>query len=378
MKSREKKVWSELKYWAIMLLVMAFLFELVSSIIFSYKYGGNKFAIAQTAARFIKDGPELSHYHKVHNLVRPDSSAEISRRIADEIWDANKYTYEPWLQFRVTDHKSTYVNVNGFERKSIPAISAGNTQGDTIDIYFFGGSTMYGYNVSDAETIPSQFLQLYTAKYPQGKPVRIRNVGVPYYFSKQELLLLSKLIFEGHRPDLVIFLDGLNDFYPSRMLHYDKPHFSYAMQQVFDDQIFLKSKRTIVDSSENFYIDHPALAPKDYYEDLLNKYLNNVRQATRLAASVGIDSYFFCQPVPFYKYPNRDNDPISYKISFDRFDYIYPRIEQQAPEMGNLEFLGNMLEDEKGFPFVDQVHYSPQFCKRIAERMLAAVEKEIR
>ena len=373
--SSRKSVWKELKYWAVAMLIMAILFEIVSSMFFSYKYGGGKFALQQTAERFVTDKPQLSHYHKIQNEVRPDSSAETSRRIADEIWDANKYSYEPWLQFKVTDLESKYVNIKGFDRKSIPSEFINPKSKDTFDIYFFGGSTMYGYNVSDAETIPSQFLKLYKEKYPNGKSVRIRNLGIPYYFSKQELLLYSKLLFEGERPDIVVFMDGLNDFYPSRMLYYDKPHFSYAMQQVFDEQIFLKKKRTIVDSSENFYLDVPNLPANEYYETLMQKYLNHVKQGTKLSDAVGIKSFFFCQPVPFYNYPNRDKDPISYKVSYPRFDYIYPKLAQQS--IPNFRFLGNMLENEKGLPFVDQVHYSPAFCTKIAQEMLGTIENSI-
>src|SRR5690606_28823180 len=106
--------------------------------------------------------------------------------------------------------------------------------------------------VSDAETIPSQFVRLYQERYPEGQSIAVRNFGMPYYYSKQELILLSTLIFAGRRPDLVIFFDGLNDFYPSRMLHEDRPHFSYAIEQVFNEQSF-QANRSIVDTSDRYY-----------------------------------------------------------------------------------------------------------------------------
>lgn len=321
--------WKELKYLIILILILGFLFEMIASMIFFRKYATGNLAIMNLAERFRNRSPDLSKYHRMHELVRPDSAPALTRRIADETWEANKYSYEPWLLFKVTDYKSMYVNITGFERKSIPDKFINTASADTLDIFFMGGSTMYGYNVSDAETIPSQFLRIYMQKYPSGKSIRIRNYGVPYYYSKQELILLSKLIFDGNRPDIIIFMDGLNDFYPSRMLYYDRPHFSYAMQQVFDDKMFQKGKRTIVDTSDQFYIDPPGIAPRQYYQQLFEKYLDNVEQATRLSKSAGAKSYFFCQPVPFYNYPNRDNDPISYKVSYDRYDYIYPLIEKK-------------------------------------------------
>ena len=375
--STKRSFWYHAKYWVIIMALLGVLFEMTTSIIYSYKYGGGKFAIVQLGQKLFDRSPSVATYHNVHKMVRPDSSTEISSQIADEIWAANKYSYEPWLQFKVSDYKSKYVNISGFERKSIPNEFINPASRDTLDVYFFGGSTMYGYNVSDAETIPSQFLRIYKNKFPKGKSIRIHNLGVPYYYSKQELLLLSKLIFDGQRPDIVVFMDGLNDFYPSRMLYYDRPHFSYAMQQVFDDRMFLKKKRTIVDSSDQFYIDPPHIPAKDYYNELAGKYLNNVNQATKLCETIGAKGYFFCQPVPFYKYTNRAKDPISYKVDYARFDHIYPAIEAAAQQSDNLVFLGNMLVNETGLPFVDQVHYSPAFSIKIAEQIFSKVENQL-
>jgi hypothetical protein len=373
--SPKRTFWKEIKYWTVILLVLAFLFELLSSIVLYRKYGTARLAIFQFAGNFFDNSPPLSLYHKMHKMVRPDSSAAISRRIADEIWEANQYSYEPWLMFKVTDYASGYVNVKGFERKSVPSEIINDGSTDTVDIFFFGGSTMYGWNLSDAETIPSQFLDICQKKYPQGKSIRIRNYGIPYYYSKQELMLFSKLVFEGERPDIVIFMDGLNDFYPSRMLYYDRPHFSYAMQQVFDGRMFQKNKKNIIDTSEQFYRDPPGIPPKEYYQQLHDKYLDNIEQAASLAETVGASSYFFCQPVPFYNYPNREKDPISFKTDYARYNYIYPLLEKRKDS--NFVYLGNMLENEKGLPFIDQVHYSPSFARKIAEKIFRKIENDL-
>ena len=374
--TRIRKLWAEFKYWAFTLFILALLFEMISSMVHYRKYATGKLAILNLVERYFKNTPDQSLYHRMHEIVRPDSTPEIGRRIADEIWDANKYMYEPWLMFKVVDHQSKYVNINGFERKSIPAEYINPASGDTLDIYFFGGSTMYGYNLSDAETIPSQFLKLYQKENQGGKSVRIRNFGVPYYYSKQELILLSTLLFQGNHPDIVIFLDGLNDFYPSRMLYYDRPHFSYAMQQAFDGKMFQKANRSLLDTSDQYYVDPPGIAPRDYYDALYNKYVNNISHAGALCNKIGIRSYFFCQPVPFFNYPNRANDPIAYKVNYDRYDHIYPKLEKSAGTIKNFFFLGNMLQDVKGNPFVDQVHYSPDFSEQIARQLYLTVKRE--
>jgi lysophospholipase L1-like esterase len=369
----KKNVWKEVKYGLIVLFILFLLFEMLASIVFFQRQAGGKFATYSLIEKFTTKKPDVSLYHEMHVRVRPDSSKEACIAIANEIWDANKYTYEPWLQFRTIDFKSPHVNVSGFERKTIPAEVSNGTSTDTLDVFFFGGSTMYGYNLSDAETIPSQFASVYKEKFPSGPNLRIRNFGVPYYFSKQELMLLTQLVFQGERPDVVIFMDGLNDFYPSRMLYFDRPHFTYAMQQVFDEKMFQKNRRTITDTSDRFYLDVPGVESTAYYNSLLAKYLNNIGQATSLCNKINAKSYFFCQPVPFFNYPNRSNDPISYKDNYPRYQHIYPLLQKHEQSMNNFVFLGNMLESEKGLPFVDQVHYSPSFARQISARMVDKV-----
>jgi hypothetical protein len=125
--------------------------------------------------------------------------------IADETKDADKYSYEPWLMFRMADYHSKYVNTSGFERKSVPDtfIKAGSA--DTVDIYFFGGSSMYGFNLGDDETIPSRFINAYQQENPLAS-VRVKNFGIPHYYSKQELMLLSSLLLKVTVPTLLFSL----------------------------------------------------------------------------------------------------------------------------------------------------------------------------
>src|SRR5690606_29314935 len=104
-----------------------------------------------------------------HNLTRPDSSEKVNYNIATETMRSNKFVYQSWVEFRNADFAGKYMNMSGLIRKSIPEsfFTTGST--DTLDIYFLGGSTMFGFNVLDHETIPSQFLQLYAERYPSGK-----------------------------------------------------------------------------------------------------------------------------------------------------------------------------------------------------------------
>lgn len=285
-----------------------------------------------------------------------------------------KFSYEPWMMFRVADHHSSNVNVNGFERKSSPSQFINSSSKDTVDVYFFGGSALYGSGLPDTATIPSQVVKLIQKNNPV-KSVRVRNFGIPQYYSKQQLMLLTSLIFEGKKPDVVVFLNGLEDFYPARMLYYDRPHYSYALQQSFEGKMLQKKDPSFVDSTDQLYDDPPGVTADMYNSALYNKYVANLKNVSLLCDKAGIKSYFFCEPVPFYNFSAiaRQN----FKGNFGRFESIYPRLEKNSDSINNFVFLGNMLKDENGSAFIDGVNYSASFSQKISTALYEAIKKDL-
>jgi hypothetical protein len=336
-----KKIWSEIKYWVVILIVLAVLFELVASMILFRKYTPAKSATLHLISSIFSKG------------------------------NAEQFAYEPWLMFRLSNYQSDNININGFERKSVPDSFIKPGASDTIDIYFFGGTTMFGQHLSDSQTIPSRFLAAFQNENPSVS-VRVKNFGIPNYYSKQELMLLTSLLFKGDRPDIVIFLDGLTDFYAARMLYYDKPYFSYALQQTFEGKMFQTGKKTFIDSTAEFYNDPPGISETDYSHALISGYTNNIRMTADLCKTAGIKSYFFCQPIPFYKSSETN---FAYKGNFKRFEYIYPELEKNKDSLSNFYFLGNMKVKESGY--IDGLNYSPAFADEIARQILNTVKRDL-
>jgi lysophospholipase L1-like esterase len=265
--------------------------------------------------------------------------------------------------------------MNGLNRRSDPDAYFNPATKDTIDIYFFGGSTTFGFNVLDNETIPSQFVQLYKEKFPNGKSVRIRNFGIPTYYSYQELMLLTNLIYDGHRPDYAIFLDGINDFWFATSAYYRQSYFSYVFRQVFERGLKTNGNFQLVDTADNMFMD-PKNVPLDKYNSkLVSNYFENVKNIKMMCDMAGIKVFFFSQPSPFYNYANQQKDPVCFKDTNTRFNYIYPLVKKDAAQNG-VVFLGDMLEHEQGYPFVDGLHYSPGFIRKVASRMLDEMKLE--
>jgi hypothetical protein len=314
---------------------------------------------------------DLMLHRLSHNqyLVRPDLSEAENDTINRECMAANKAVYLPWVDFTFMDYRSKYVNVVNHRRLSKPDRSDPAAR-DPIRIFFLGGSTTYGLDVTDAETIPSAFVTAYRQKYPGGRPIRVVNLGMPYYFSYQELIQLTDLLMRNDlndRPDMVIMLDGLNDCFEASAATARAPVFAPR----FQDRIKPGDVEYLSQQLQKYYDLPPAENTDSACALVAKTYLENIRHAHELTNLYHIPLYCFWQPVPYYNYPNRANDPICTQNKEGRYNKIYPHIAAKIPY---LFYLGDMLQQEKGLPFVDQLHYSPAFSRTIAEKMLSCID----
>jgi hypothetical protein len=300
------------------------------------------------------------------NLVRPGFSKADNDELARNVMEANVAVYEPWVEFAFRDIRTKYVNVTGHVRRSVPELSDSLAK-KPFRIFFLGGSTTYGFNVADEETIPSSFVRAYRQKYPGGRPIQVINLAMPSYYSYQELIQLTDKLFRGDKPDMVIMLDGLNDCYQATASFYREPLYTPGM----DGQTHPGDNWQRLMS----FFQLPAGMSEDAACNVLYQYyIDNVRHARELTALYSIPLYCFWQPVPYYGYPNRKNDPVcSQDTTYGRFEKIYPLVKRSAGEIPYLFYLGDMLQEEKGLPFIDKVHYSPRFSQVIAEKMLSEI-----
>lgn len=359
-------------YSIIILLVVLVAAELITSVFYYHRYGKRKAALAEL---FYEKTGQLGYkkeseaykqkLYKVQQLVRPGSSIEIGKQIVDDMMFANHFIYAPWVDFRIADFNSKYVNTNGFSRATKPNIVHGNS--DTLAIWFFGGSTMYGYNVADSETIPSAFAAFCESRKnsKEHPTIEIKNYGIPYYYSFQEYELFQQLLQQQKAPDIVIFLDGLNDFlHPSVSLN-KKTFFSNRFEQMFLSESTAQPNTIAVrkpTSEENNSINQSQI--------LVGSFMSVLQLMEQTAAMHSCKVLFVLQPVPFYNYPQKSSDVICSKETIPLFDSCYPQLERLFAEKENYLYLGNLLAGYTKMPFVDAVHYSPDMNRTIAQLIL--------
>jgi len=109
-----------------------------------------------------------------------------------------KMNYSPFTGWRRKPYSNKAVTV-----ESIYGTRLSENHEVNDSIWFFGGSTMWGTGVDDANTIPS----LYAKK----TGATVWNLGESAFNSFQEYVQLSKLLVNNLKPKLVVFYDGINE-----------------------------------------------------------------------------------------------------------------------------------------------------------------------
>lgn len=95
------------------------------------------------------------------------------------------------------------------------------------DMWFFGGSTMWGTGVTDSLTIPALFEAV--GRMPSF------NFGETGYTAHQSLNLLMKAYLTGGKPKHVVFYDGVNDV--AHKCRYELNYYSSAREQQIREKL---------------------------------------------------------------------------------------------------------------------------------------------
>jgi hypothetical protein len=241
--------------------------------------------------------------------------------------------------------------------------------------YFFGGSVMWGFGVSDPETIPSLFAV--------ASRIHSENYAEIGYTSHQSLILLLQLLQAGHRPDLVIFYDGANEVtakcqrgltpeshgqeaeIKSVLRGRDFPgSFTYYLLPVirFVERIRRESSKAFGESK--YDCDSDRAKAQAVSDNLIHDW----QFASLLAESFGASFIGILQPVIFFSQTRRDH--LNLPPNLDRqYQAVYPSIREKIA--GHEEFYDftSVLDlDEK--VFTDFAHTTQNGNKYVAEKIL--------
>jgi hypothetical protein len=127
---------------------------------------------------------------------------ELIRVKAGLIW-------EPYLYVRNPVFPGKYITVDSLGHRVTPVPPSNAVR--PLRVFFFGGSTMFGWFQRNEHTIPVEAARRLQAAIGEQARVLPTNFAVPGRVFTQEVLELMLQLRRGERPDIVVFYDGVNE-----------------------------------------------------------------------------------------------------------------------------------------------------------------------
>ncbi|HTY70228.1 MAG TPA: SGNH/GDSL hydrolase family protein [Alphaproteobacteria bacterium] len=316
--------------------------------------------------------------------------------------------YKEFVEFTHPAYKGRYINFDpvGFRH--------GRNQGpwpvspQHFNIFFFGGSTTLNVG-PDWTAIPSLLQEILNNRRAISRPIRVYNFGRGAWFSIQEKILFELLLMAKAVPDMVIFLDGVNDCYFFDGKPATASIYTNALANLNRDQYETKKSRTAarpkwqklnefigslplaraINRAADLYGGRTPLAHEAMYRPIpvapeliaqcIDRYLENKRQIEAICRDRGIKAMFVWQPTPAYKYDLSRHVALSRHYGLGGHERgavgyaLFARWLESHPAGDSFLWLADIQEDETAPIYLDNMHYTAAFSRKIARHIAEAM-----
>jgi lysophospholipase L1-like esterase len=314
--------------------------------------------------------------------VYPNLDRNERRLLLHESW-THPLMPENFTQFKEAPYSGKYVNVTpvGY-RKSIRQ-APWPPEKHNLTVFVFGGSTTFGYGLPDDETLPS-YLQEAFSRHTK-KNVSVYNFGVGCYYLTQERLRFEKLLLDGYRPDIAVFVDGINEEYriADPRPNHGRPGTEVAAPQGALPALrtFLRSlplARAVKEISNRFRPRREPDPPsEEQVQEQLRTYFVNQTMVRSLARDFGLTPIFVWQPSPYYEYDLKYHLFLRQTKGSRLYTAMAEKLREKPPP-ADLLWCADMQKQERECLYVDGVHYCAKFAKKLADRICQlCVERHI-
>lgn len=311
------------------------------------------------------------HYYKEINELFTNTANQASNKWRSlGLWCARRY-------------HGKCINIDKYNlRRSISPLDRNSKQDNKLSIHFFGGSAVWGWEVRDENTIPSKILHF-------RNDVTVENHGQLGYVSSQSVMAFTQRIKYEPKPNLVIFIDGLNDIYSayqSGIAGIEQN--AISIQQRFESkslekttEFYLKKSNFINLIRAVFHTRKKNIGDVARNNDLLahaiiTAYNQNISLASKIAAAYNIKALFIWLPTLFGKpnlteYEHKLFDMISsFKPLYSSVKKLITLDNLLSPQVINLS---NIFYQNKEPIYVDPWHYNEHANHLIAEKINGAI-----
>ena len=298
--------------------------------------------------------------------------------------------YAPYVEWRSVPFAGEYIVIDAQHHRRTFYTQCGV---NTYTIWMFGGSTLWGYGVPDWDSIPSFLAKAYR---DAGRPVCVRNYGQQGWASTQEVVELELALRGARRPpDLVIFLDGINDtlatWYNStpelpldfagikrrldtRDPYNDRPFGylfrTYTVQILQDLTARLIPRRSATESPHPV---GPALTRQA--AAIIATYERDTKIVRGLSQIYGFSSVFFWQPVLSVGDKPLTTDERSIRDNAnDRWPGLLPLFERtynimRAEHRPSMYYIANVFKAQSQTMYIDFLHTGPNGNRLVAAQI---------
>jgi hypothetical protein len=309
--------------------------------------------------------------------VYPGRSEAEVEQLLGETWQLRR-AFRPYVQFREEPFTGRFVNVHAAGFRHSAEQAPWPPPAEMYSIFVFGGSTTFAYGLPDAETVPSQMQRLLRDR--GHAQVAVYNFGAGAYQSTQERIFFGELLASGVRPDMAVFIDGLNDFaFPHVPQDTDLVARALAnvgvgglerLKQLAGAIPLVRLVRALLPAAPEPV--STVSDPQSGTDAVSIRYLSNVAQTGAAARAAGVVPVFVWQPTPFYRFdatshPFKD-DGVN-RHAADGYARMRTLVEPQAPDPSFL-WAADMQEGLTGPLYVDSVHYSTTMARHVAARIV--------
>ena len=286
----------------------------------------------------------------------------------NETWkNYDKFRFVPFIGHTETDRVGKFVNFTEKDGRKVrrPEICDHN-------VYLYGGSTTFGYNVTDDQTIG------YHLQNILGKKYCVFNHGRAYYYSKQENNLFQNHLENKKIIHTAFFLDGVNErcggyeymrhINNSFTLLVERPYLMWKISfknflltlpiVQFSNSLF-GSERWIQDENNNILVIDSCNSKID----LGKLYETRILIRDSICKSFNVDCFSILQPMA-----GNHGVQIQKFLSEDKKKIFKKKYSSLSSANGFIDF-GHVLENDRSLSYIDAVHYSPSSNEKIAQEL---------
>jgi len=296
-----------------------------------------------------------------------------------------KFDYEQFTEHAENSgYKNKFVNVTPqLGRKTISPKNCKKR------IFFYGGSTTFGYNVTDDQTIPSYLGKILLEKK---QDICVKNFGRGSYFSTQENILFQKHILNQKikSGDIIIFFDGVNEngnrnsrntgflFESNRALNQKYWNMYKFTFPIFFDSLAINQFIKRLQKKYNFK-KKSNLAQTNIFElnnNLKYVYEQNVLIREGICKNLNLHCYSFFQPFgtlhgKYFEKPTQG--AIENRVLNVNENKNIKKKYEVLSKTKNIINIADTLDDDIILSYVDRLHYSPSANEKISSRIYTII-----